>query len=1134
MVALSATDQPVNQDSSTSIWGDLNNLGDPNQPIASPCDSNGWRHLYGPGGGGNDRGPILVYIDATGDGVSGSIPGLLASSLSVRVPNDPGSDGIGAGQGLGAELVNARTNRAEYFQEQVMSLVVAQAPQYSNWDYHRVHGPALAAQNGLGGVHRGVFSVGQDSFDVTYGLQDSDPNNPYFTPSGLSVETHPSSRRHDAAHAQFVKNSAFEVWNDHVARGLLQNFTSGNYSQYSWDAHEGQPGYDGGSSYRFTVMEHGPYFVPTLTGPWYTQYAYTNDPVAPDWHPIASDADRSLFSQVEPRARNPLFYAPTTSPGGRDGHLLTVSTEGGVLASTGHYHLTSQPEFLLANINNDILTSIGAEFESYGSINQGGSHNQQLAVNNLRMASGTALPGQLTDQASDPAIQKSNWVHDVVYLSPPGWDGVSLSGPGPRKYIGLLKCDGTDHTGVPHGAPTVNFVNILDGALADDQIIYPSQSGVSSTGGYKPELIFFGGDIQGVEAQAFVTDAGHIDDIVITDPGATVVNAATPDLDLKEPDVILSTPIHPDWFRGFAANVTITTHPAAIAAAYDNLNLSITEEQLIERMSNNLGFADPLAQTFLIPQQDSQFRGIFIHSVDLCFQANQYPEIATINPSDVIVELRPCTDDGGPHTEVLLDMYGDKARVSRIIRDNELYRGYINDGDDGLPSFSAGRHSRFIFQTPIWLSEGTMYAVVVRSNDSAYRVWINDVEGNKKQVVSGSIQGLVADGVGAISGKTQYAGALFKSQNGRSWNEHPHQDLMFRINRCSFDNDNGTVEIRAGNLSAGSDDKYFDRAMLNTMPGDGTILPVPGETEVSYSFQSIDEDLIATPLSDFDVEIMENMPKRMKLRSSSEHGDFKINVTLSKKTTDLASPVIDFRNWTFKTIKNNINNGELSNTNISYDGGVGAGYAKGDLLTVYGGGATTNAVIEVVTVSAITQAIETAKISTAGLGFHKNATVNNTPSTGGSTPSVLAGITIAGEEGVGGGNARFKYITRPVVLAPGMDASNIKAYITAFKPIGAEIYLYYKVLAEEDSETFDDKSWKIMRQVSPDIGYHNSDSSIEFEFDAGDEDITYTGLDGTSTYRNFKTFAIKIVGFAKNPAGATVPIIKNLRAIAVT
>ena len=1016
MPVILPTDQPVNQDSATTVWGDLNSLGEPHLPLASPCDSNGWRHLYSAGSEGGD-GPILVYIDAAGDGVSGSIPGLLASSMSVRHPSDSGAENVThAGSGT-ASLRVALKGREVEFQDQVMALAVAADPKYANWESHRTHGVGPEA----GPRH---FGVGHEGADF-----------------------HPT--QHDSNHARQVEANARAVFDDMVARGLLQSFTGGDINQV----------HVGGVSY--SHYDHGPYFVAT-TG-------------------IHQGRD-DIWSDVEARSRNPL-YNPANGP----------------IGGTNSPYLPSH-------------------------------------TNNLLNWYGNPLATNLRNDTQDPATQKSNWVNDVVYLTPPGWDGSSLTGRSPREYIGLLRCTGLDHPTLPHGAESVSVQVLIDG-FGDDQIIYPSNQGVStSEGGYAPELIFFGGSVQGIQATATVTSVGSISNITITDPGATVVSLGTAaqgevvpgNESLESPDVILSTPTHPDWFDGFSANVSVTTDPSVIQSVYSDLNIDITEEELEERMCTNLGFADPLAQTFLVPNADSGHKGVFIHSVDLCFQSNQLPDVRVITPVPVTVELRPCTDDGGPHTTAILDMYGDRAQVSRTIPDAEIYTGYLSGA---LPSFNNNNFSRFKFQSPIWLEAGTMYAVVVRSNESAYRLWINDVEGEKRQIVSGSIQGAVADGVGGIPGKTQYAGALFKSQNGRSWNENPYQDLMFRINRCRFTQSAGSVEIRAGDIGGESKDKVFDRAMLNTMPGDGTIIPVPGKDSVSYSFTPIDESSVSTPLSQFDVEIMENMPKRMKLRTSSEHGDFKVDVALSSTGSDISSPVIDFRNWTFKTIKNHINNGELSNTNISFDGGVGAGYTKGDQLNVYGGGATTNAVIEVVTVSSDVQAIETAKISTPGLGFHKNATVNNTPFTGG-TPGTLAGITINGEEGVGGGNARFKYITRPVVLAPGMDATNIRAYITAFKPEGSQIYLYYKVLAQEDSETLDDKSWKIMRQILPDVGYHNSDDRIEIEFDAGDEDITYTGSDGTSTYRNFKTFAVKLVGFADNPA--KVPVISNLRAIAVT
>ncbi|HHZ65337.1 MAG TPA: hypothetical protein EYN51_07560, partial [Flavobacteriales bacterium] len=723
MAPILPTDQPVNQDSTITVWGDLNAIGDPNLPLASPCDSNGWRHLYSAGSIGN--GPILVYIDAAGDGVAGSIPGLLASSMSVRTPSDPGAEGV---QWLGVGTASLRVSlpgREAEFQDQVMALTVAADPKYANWEYHRT--------KGLGGH----FGVGHEGAD--------------FRPA-----------QHSGGHASDVAEAARAVWNDTIARSLLQNFTGGAVRV----AQGSNPtGVGAGYSY----YDHGPYFMPNWDG-----LGPFPGPLNPGIDIQKTGGAEITWFDVEARARNPLWTA----------------------SSTYSKYLPS-------------------------------------ATNNLLNWYGTPLATSLTDDSQDPATRKSNWVNDVVYLTPPGWDGSSLTGRQPREYIGLLRCTGSDHPTLPHGAPSVSVQVLTD--FADDQIIYPSQSGAStSVGGYAPELIFFGGSVQGIQATATVTGAGSISDITITDPGATVVNIGTAAQgevvpfrpSLESPDVILSTPKHPDWFHGFAANVSVTTDPSIIQSVYSDLNIDITEAELEERMCTNLGFVDPLAQTFLIPNADSGHKGIFIHSVDLCFQSNQLPDVREITPVPVVVELRPCTDDGGPHTEAILDMYGDRAQVSRTIPNAEIYTGYLSGA---LPSFVENRFSRFKFQSPIWLEAGTMYAIVVRSNEAAYRLWINDVEGEKRQIVSGSIEGLVADGVGGIPGKTQYAGALFKSQNGRSWVENPYQDLMFRINRCAFNNaSDGTVEIRAGDIGGKPSDTFYDRAMLNTMPGDGTIIPVPG------------------------------------------------------------------------------------------------------------------------------------------------------------------------------------------------------------------------------------------------------------------------------------------------------------------
>lgn len=60
---------------------------------------------------------------------------------------------------------------------------------------------------------------------------------------------------------------------------------------------------------------------------------------------------------------------------------------------------------------------------------------------------------------------------------------------------------------------------------------------------------------------------------------------------------------------------------------------------------------------------------------------------------------------------------------------------------------------------------------------------------------------------------------------------------------------------------------------------------------------------------------------------------------------------------------------------------------------------------------------------------------------------------------VAGGNSESRYITRIVTLADGQDAEDLRVYLTAYKPSGSNIYVYYKVLAAEDNNTMNDVRW---------------------------------------------------------------------------
>ena len=151
-----------------------------------------------------------------------------------------------------------------------------------------------------------------------------------------------------------------------------------------------------------------------------------------------------------------------------------------------------------------------------------------------------------------------------------------------------------------------------------------------------------------------------------------------------------------------------------------------------------------------------------------------------------------------------------------------------------------------------------------------------------------------------------------------------------------------------------------------------------------------------------------------------------------------------------------------------------------------------------------------------------------------------------------GGNAKARYITRTVTLADGQDAEDLRVYITAYKPSGSDIKVYYKLLHREDSDAFAAAKWRAMELntsegFSSDLSVSSSENKndiIEFVYDVPDYTDAATGGANTSNqsiveYRNsqgasfqgYKYFAVKIV--LVNSTSSNPPRVKDFRAIAL-
>jgi len=83
------------------------------------------------------------------------------------------------------------------------------------------------------------------------------------------------------------------------------------------------------------------------------------------------------------------------------------------------------------------------------------------------------------------------------------------------------------------------------------------------------------------------------------------------------------------------------------------------------------------------------------------------------------------------------------------------------------------------------------------------------------------------------------------------------------------------------------------------------------------------------------------------------------------------------------------------------------------------------------------------------------------------------------------GNSQVRYISKNVILSDGLEAEDMKVFITAYKPTSSDILVYGKLLSSDDNESFDSKDWTLLEQVTEASLYSdslNESNFIEYEY----------------------------------------------------
>ena len=179
-------------------------------------------------------------------------------------------------------------------------------------------------------------------------------------------------------------------------------------------------------------------------------------------------------------------------------------------------------------------------------------------------------------------------------------------------------------------------------------------------------------------------------------------------------------------------------------------------------------YYDPLAQTFIVEETT----GVYITSVEVYMRDKDTEIPLTMQVRTVETGLP--TSKILPYSVVNLDP--DEVNVSE---------------DASIPT-------KFTFDSPVFLTGGEEYALVLVTPSENYTCWIS-----RMGEVDISTANLPEEQQVLIS-QQPYLGSLFKSQNGTTWDPSQYEDMKFTIYKAAFNTAPGVARFYSPQLSAGN------------------------------------------------------------------------------------------------------------------------------------------------------------------------------------------------------------------------------------------------------------------------------------------------------------------------------------------
>lgn len=595
--------------------------------------------------------------------------------------------------------------------------------------------------------------------------------------------------------------------------------------------------------------------------------------------------------------------------------------------------------------------------------------------------------------------------------------------------------------------------------------------------------------------------------------------------------------------QGLSSKAVQTNYSPAIDSA---VNSFIQDNQQSNQLIANIGvksYGDPIAQTFIVPK-DNFPNGIFIRSVKLFFFSKP--------TSNVPIKLSIVgTKNGYPD--------GKKLDYSQtILTSNQVVTS-------STPHYlDSSTYTEFFFDAPVYIQPGVLHAFLLETNSADYQVYY----AQQNQIAKPSTAKANPTDVNPTNpkkiGSAPYIGGIFESQNGQSWTVDQTKSLMFVIDRCVFNNSvQGQVNfVTPKGLPARNFGKHDIQHLINPnliqnsyanfykdMVSDAINVTTtdftPTGTGISYQYSSTlaNGNVPVGPYSinpgKYGVPTPENIHyndgQGERILLTTTNNSFQLTATLASSDPNL-SPIITDDGVTLYNIEYIINNMGIQNNVVALvNSGSGYYNASSISVTISSPDIGSDAAVLGFTCNTVSGTIDTVYTKYAGSGYITTPTINILDAN--STPGTGATAIVSGETSSSGGNSYARYFTKKVTLTPENDSGDLRVYLTAWKPLGTGIYVYYKILSRQDTQNFEDTPWNLMTQIGNPSVYSTQTRSnyIEYEYapgmdNAADNYVSYVGPDG-KTYTSFSQFAIKIVMATDD--NTQVPTIQDIRALAL-